>query len=134
MNRPGSQNSQLYELKSALISEVDKARPSSTGLGSWFSQGGGPMGGPSRFNSRPNTRNSQRSVAGQDFSPPPPLVRPPKLQGLRSSFNAQRPRTAPDGQTLNHAGSDTGSGFLSDHVRVPGAPGVPMGQCTGYVL
>jgi len=72
MQRPGSQNSQLYDLKNALMAEADKARPPSRGTGAWFSQGGGPMGGLQRFNnSRPNTRSSQRSVAGQDFRSPP---------------------------------------------------------------
>jgi len=129
ISRPGSQNSQLYDLKSALF-EADKSRPPSRGtLGSWMSQGGGP-GGVNLFPSRPNTRNSQRSVAGQDFSPPPPLIRPPKLHGLRSmsSMSISRPHTAPDSQT------EPQSGFVSDHVRVPGGASVPMGATTGYVL
>lgn len=132
ISRPGSQHSQLLDLKSALINEADKARPSSRGsqMGSWFSQGGGLNGGNGNLIGRPNTRNFQRSVAGQDFSPPPALSRPPKLHGLRSrsAMSMSRPHTAPDSQTQSL------SGFVSDHVRVPGAPQFPHGACTGYVL
>jgi len=125
MSRPNSRgnNALLNDIKESLMSEMDKARPKSRGSGSWMSMAGKrPSSSLSRGqNSRPSTRNTQRSVAGQDYCPPPLLNRPPKLHGL---YNLRqnlppRPHTAPDGQAF---------------VRFPGAPAVPTGVTSGYVL
>jgi len=146
LSRPKSSqaSSQLNDLKSAIMAEADKARPGSRGsqgMGSWFSQGGAHSGRPfSRASGRPDTRNSQRSVAGQDYSPPPALTRPPKLHGIRSMWGATppRPKTAPDGQSLGHSmmmNARTGAGgFLSEHIRVPGEQAAPVGTMSGYIL
>jgi len=124
IRRPGSRDSQIMALKSALR-DFDDKRPKSRGSnGTWLSMSSDkrPTSSLSRP-SRPPTRNTQRSVAGQDYCPPPLLNRPPKLHGLRGirANLPPRPKTAPDGQ-------------LSGFVRIPGAPAVPKGVTTGYVL
>jgi len=119
-SRPGSRASG-NELR--WDADLDKARPSSRSRisGGWRQAGNRPSSSLS-IQSRPNTRNTQRSVAGADFCPPPLLSKPPRLYGLKSlQMNLPpRPKTAPDGQ-LNY-------------LRVPGAPAVPTGVTTGYVL
>jgi len=128
MSRPGlGANSQIEAIKSAIMDagSADK-RPKSRGssCGTWLSMSNNrrPTSSLSRP-SRPPTRNTQRSVAGQDYCPPPLLNRPPKLHGLRSirANLPPRPVTAPAGE-------------LGGFVRIPGAPAVPKGVTTGYVL
>lgn len=124
MSRPGSRESQLGSLKSALLGEVDKANKSGTS-GQWMTQmGTRPRHSALSRPSRPGTRNSQRSVAGQDYSPPPMLSRPPKLHGLRSMQQTlpPRPHTAPTDP------------MSENYLRMPGTPAVPAGVTTGYVL
>jgi len=120
LSRPGSRASG-NELR--WDADLDKARPSSRSRisGGWRQAGNRPSSSLS-IQSRPSTRNTQRSVAGADFCPPPLLSKPPRLNGLKSlQMNLPpRPKTAPDGQ-LNY-------------LRVPGAPAVPTGVTTGYVL
>lgn len=129
LSRPGSRgnNALLNDIKNSIINEMDKARPKSRGSsGNWMSMAGKrPSSSLSRGgNSRPSTRNTQRSVAGQDYCPPPLLSRPPKLHGLYSLRQnlPPRPHTAPDGQQPQC------------HIRFPGAPAVPTGVTSGYVL
>lgn len=126
LSRPGSREGQqqLGFLKSALLENNNSSNNSVSGQ--WLTQNGrrrGPSSALSRP-SRPGTRNSQRSVAGQDFSPPPLLTRPPKLHGLRSMQMSlpPRPKTAPTDP------------YQPLYVRAPGTPAVPPGVTSGYVL
>lgn len=126
ISRPGSRenNATLNDIKNLVSAEIDKARPKSRGsTGTWMSMAGKRPSSSLSQRTRPSTRNTQRSVAGQDYCPPPLLTRPPKVHGLYSLQQSlpPRPKTAPDGQT---------SGF----VRFPGAPAVPVGVTSGYVL
>jgi len=126
-SRPASRESGLGGLKSALLGE-DKAQSLSSGV--WLSQGGRRHRTNSALSrpSRPVTRNSQRSVAGQDYAAPPMLNRPPKLHGLRSmQMNLPpRPHTAPTDPMATMG--------VPSFLRVPGTPAVPAGVTTGYVL
>lgn len=128
LTRPGSRGSELGSIKSMLLGE-DK-RGSSTGV--WMTQGSNKRGNSALSRpSRPVTRSSQRSVAGEDYSPPPMLNKPPKLHGLRKmQMNLPpRPHTAPtDPMAMMMATNQ------SPYLRVPGMPGVPHGVTTGYVL
>lgn len=150
-SRPGSRGSNLDHLKEMLLGAKglsgenyeDKApgylASKSPGSGMWLTQQGGRPG--SRTGSalsrpsRPVTRNSQRSVAGQDYSPPPLLNRPPRLHGIRAlrASLPPRPQTAPVdpmGQMMSGEMGPPASGY----IRYPGTPAVPQGVTTGYVL
>jgi len=131
LSRPGSRESSgaLGGLKSALLGlDADKASSRSGLQGQWMTQNQGRQSLSSAGGmrpSRPGTRNSTRSVAGEDYSPPPILSRPPKLYGLsRGGMHLPpRPNTAPtDLMAEEH------------YLRVPGTPAVPLGVTTGYVL
>lgn len=131
LSRPNSREStnQLANIKSMLL-DKDKAGRQSTLAGMWLSEGGRKNRTNSALSrpSRPVTRNSQRSVAGQDYSPPPMLNKPPKLHGLRHmQMNLPpRPHTAPtDPMAPMH---------VPQYVRVPGTPAMPAGVSTGYML
>jgi len=132
LSRPGSRGSALgglSDLKGAILGEIDDAfsqAGSTKSNGRWLTNNGigRPVSQMSSRPSRPGTRNSQRSVAGQDYCPPPLLSRPPRLHGLRHiQMNLPpRPATAPVDP------------FNPAYVRVPGTPAVPKGVTTGYVL
>jgi len=121
-SRPSSRESTgsaLGDLKAALLADKDTKGGKLTGA--WFSQPGRTTSALSRP-SRPVTRNSQRSVAGQDYCPPPMLNRPPKVFGLR---HMKRPSTAP---------VDPFAQMQPNYIRVPGTPAKPQGITTGYCL
>jgi len=121
-SRPSSRESGLSDLKAALLGGgADKAQGKN--MGAWFSQPGKRSGSALSRPSRPVTRNSQRSVAGSDYCPPPTLNRPPRVFGLRG---VSRPSTAP---------TDPFATMLPpNYIRAPGTPAVPKGVTTGYVL
>jgi len=128
LSRPGSRGSELGSIKSMLLG--DDKRGSSNGV--WMTQGSNKRGNSALSRpSRPVSRNTQRSVAGEDYSPPPMLNKPPKLHGLRNmqmNFPA-RPNTAPTDPMAPMQATNQ-----SPYLRVPGTPGVPQGVTTGYVL
>lgn len=129
LSRPGSRASGegMAGLKGAILGELDSEYNklmSGTTKGRWLTnadRGGSRAASAMSRPSRPCTRNSQRSVAGQDYSPPPLLNRPPRLHGLQAR-SMSRPQTAPTDM------------FVPGYVRVPGTPAVPKGVSTGYVL
>lgn len=131
LSRPNSResSSQLANIKSMLL-DKSQAGKQSTLSGMWLSEGGRKNRTNSALSrpSRPVTRNSQRSVAGQDYSPPPMLNKPPKLHGLRHmQMNLPpRPHTAPTDPMAPMLGPQ--------YVRVPGTPAMPAGVSTGYML
>lgn len=131
ISRPGSRGSALEGLKGAILGELDNEfnkAGSGKSNGKWFTDSGvqrsRPVSQMSSRPSRPGTRNSTRSVAGQDYSPPPLLSRPPRLHGLRHIQQnlPPRPSTAPVDP------------FNPAYVRVPGTPAMPKGVTTGYCL
>lgn len=132
VRRPVSResNNALANLKSMLLEQNSTSSGrSSTLAGMWLGEGGRKNRKNSALSrpSRPVTRNSQRSVAGQDYCPPPMLNKPPKIHSLRHmQMNLPpRPHTAP---------TDPMAPMLSQYIRMPGTPGVPTGVSTGYVL
>jgi len=129
ISRPGSRenNATLNDIKDIVSAEIDKARPKSRGsTGTWMSMAGRRPSSSLSQRTRPSTRNTQRSVAGHDYCPPPLLNRPPKLHGLYNLRQSlpPRPRTAPENLTSG----------MGSFVRFPGAPAVPNGVTSGYVL
>jgi len=144
ISRPGSRESGTADLKSALLGmhaadDEDKApgylKSKGQASGTWLTQAGRPGSRSTSALSRPSrpvTRNSQRSVAGEDYSPPPLLNRPPRLFGLRAMRASlpPRPSTAPTDPFGQMTANDMGAGY----IRLPGTPAVPNGVTTGYVL
>lgn len=141
ISRPGSQG--LGELKGAILGEIDNEYNKqfggpSKGFGKWITnnQPAGAFGGDrpvsqsSMRSSRPGTRNSIRSVAGQDYAPPPLLTRPPKIHALQSLRAIRkslppRPNTAP---------VDMFAGPNLGFVPPLGEPTRPAGVHTAYGL
>ena len=133
------------DLKDALLRAENAkvqggGRPQSRGQGAWSSQGGTGILAPLSANpgilARPQTRNGQRSVAGEDYSSPVGYVKPPILHGLRSHTATgfrERPQTAPVGDNTGKIPAN--SGWFLEHTRVPGEVVVPGGKrTTGYCL
>ena len=143
--RRGSRSGVLDDLKDALLTAKNAkvqggGRPQSSGQGAWSSQGGTGILAPLSANpgilARPQTRNGQRSVAGEDYSSPVGYVKPPILHGLRSHTATgfrERPQTAPVGDNAGKIPAN--SGWFLEHTRVPGEAIVPGGKrTTGYCL
>jgi len=148
ISRPGTSGSGgLAGLKGAILGEIDnefnKQGPPK-GFGKWItnneptgaydrpsSQGSmRPVSQGSMRSSRPGTRNSMRSVAGQDYAPPPQLTRPPKIHALQNLRAIRRnlpprPNTAP---------VDMFAGPNFGFVPPLGEPTRPLGAHTAYGL
>ena len=139
ISRPNTSHSGMSDLKSSILGNMGVNTPAdSPKMGQWLTGGPNmqrPASGMSRPASRPGTRNSQRSVAGADYIPPPLCHRAPRIRGLSAMRRRKaamenmppRPSTAPTDLFMAPA-----SAFGPRYVIKPGDIRMPRGVRTGY--